>query len=165
MRQLTYGLFIVLLAIVTIFIFTTANQLPESIATHFGADGLPTIRRISRTNYLLLISGMTFVTPLTLIISHQLLHQTPERFNIPNRDYWLAPERRAATIAFLRIHIRWLACITVSFIGALYSLVLKVNTASPARSPSGYFLGILIAFFMLSGLWFWILYARFRKPF
>src|SRR2546427_7634657 len=30
--------------------------------------------------------------------------------NIPNRNYWLAPERRVVTFDFLFRHLLWLAC-------------------------------------------------------
>jgi preprotein translocase subunit SecY len=46
---------------------------------------------------------------------------------LPNKDYWLAPERRAATMARVASALTWFGCAALAFIVVVSSLVVDFN--------------------------------------
>lgn len=84
------------------------------------------------------------------------------RLNIPNREYWLVPERRESTIAFIRGHGRWFAAAVALFLSYVHWLVVRANELRPPTlSTSGIIAG-LVVFFLVLAVWLFVLYARFR---
>ena len=57
-------------------------------------------------------------------------------FKIPNRDYWLAPERRGETFNYLFRHSLWQACFAAIFALALQLLVVQANHQTPPHFSS-----------------------------
>lgn len=84
--------------------------------------------------------------------------------NVPHRDYWLAPQRRPETSAFLLNHCLWLACLELGFVAGMHHLTIQANRGTPVQMPASALLTVLAIF--LAGLVTWIvlLVARFRKP-
>ncbi len=56
--------------------------------------------------------------------------------NIPNRAYWLAPERRREAHGKLFAFGLWLGCLLVVFFEGLHVLTVLANRAVPARLPA-----------------------------
>ena len=76
-------------------------QLPERVATHFGVDGQPN-DWMSRTDSTMLLAGLQIGVPSFLLVMNTISSRFPESMlNIPNKDYWLSPERRGTTLAHM----------------------------------------------------------------
>jgi serine/threonine-protein kinase len=135
------------------FLVWSAQVLPERVASHFDGDGNAN-DWMSRTVYLFFIGALPlfFCGILTLI---GLLAKTfPKKcFNIPHRDFWLAPERRAMFSAFLLRRMLWLVCLMTVFFGGLHGLTIAANRANPPHLNVGLLLGITIAFMILLMGW------------
>ncbi len=149
-------LYVALLALLA----RTAPELPDRVATHFGVEGAAD-GWMSRPGYLV----FTAVFPLALVALFaglaSLIRVLPARFvNLPNRDYWLAPERRATTSAMLRARFAWLGCLFVAFFGGLHVLTVEANRLTPPRLPMGGLLLVVMAFLM--GLMLWIVFLLMR---
>jgi hypothetical protein len=92
----------------------------------------------------------------------------PARFphwtNVPNRDYWLAPGRRAESFGYLAAHGRRLAYLVVMMMLGMHYSILIANQTQPPGLPGSIFTSILVSF-VLALLW-WIvrLYHRFPRP-
>ena len=94
-------LFIITCLANIVFAFGMLPWMPEKVAIHFGANGMPNGWASPIPNAILLsittaimgagILGCSFLT--ALCAEHM-----PEHFNIPNRDYWLNEENRPKTI-------------------------------------------------------------------
>jgi uncharacterized membrane protein len=77
------------------------------------------------------------------------IQQMPARLiNLPNKDYWLAPERREATMARMAAALTWFGCATVIFLNAVTWLVIRVNLGLYPALPSST-MWALIAVFLL----------------
>jgi uncharacterized membrane protein len=85
------------------------------------------------------------------------------RINLPNKDYWLAPERRAETIAFLRSSILWFGTGLVAFLCYAHWLVVLANESQPAHLANSWFLGGLVVFFAALLIWLKVLLGHFRQ--
>jgi uncharacterized membrane protein len=137
-------------------------HLPERVATHFSADGAPNGWSTPLGFLAPVIAILVLCTALFLIAGW--FDRLPDRMiNIPNKDYWLAPERRAETFAALRDWLRWFLLAPMAFLVILFTRVLDANVAEPPRLTLHVFpmLGVLFVAVALLLMW---PYWRFGKP-
>src|SRR5690349_6137471 len=87
-----------------IYVWQSSPHLPDKVASHFGMDGKPNGWML-RSDYVLYMGAAGVGLPLFILAIYSLLSIIPKQLiNVPNRDYWFAPERRAETAAWLRRH-------------------------------------------------------------
>jgi RNA polymerase sigma factor (sigma-70 family) len=117
-------------------ILTNAIVSQKIVATHFDFAGNPD-GWMTHSNYVVssLMFGCGF--PLFFVAIGYLPRFLPiKAFNIPHRDYWLAPERRDETFNYLFRHSLWQACFTAIFALALQLLVVQANHQTPLHFSS-----------------------------
>jgi uncharacterized membrane protein len=162
MPQLARPLFILLLVVAAVLISATVGQLPAQIASHFGASGAPN-GWMDRNGYRLFMLAFAVGIPLLVVLSMTLL---PGRMlngiNIPNRDYWLAPDRREATLRYIATHAYWLGSLLVIFIAAIHLLLIEANRTQPPHLPGALFGTILATFLAAMGVWMVTIIMHFR---
>lgn len=84
--------------------------------------------------------------------------------NVPHRDYYLAPERAAASLAFVGRHMMWMAVATTALLLFVMQFVMDANIAGGNRVPSTLMWAVLGPYFAFTIAWLVRLFARFRKP-
>ena len=113
------------------YVVVTTQHLPPRVATHFNASGHAD-GWMSRTSILKFTLGFGFGLPAFLVTLFGLLRYLPNSMiNIPDRDYWLAPERRDATYAMVWHHSFWLGSLTVALMAGLHYRIPRANAVSP----------------------------------
>ena len=124
------NLFIALFILLTILNFIVYTQSPERMASHFGPGGRPD-GWISKEAHFYLMQGMeTFLLLLFLFIP-ELMVRTPVRWvNLPNREFWFAPENRSLLKEKLNVLMPEMGVYLFLFFGGLNLLILRAN-----RSP------------------------------
>lgn len=159
--------FIVLLTAVcaALVMLWLARDLPPVVASHFNAAGQADG-----------FTGRTVFVALMLLLGAGLpagiwwwgLRQAragSSALNLPNASYWLAPERRAQTVAALDGWLALLAVLLSAFLVAMFALVVAANrSVPPAPLNNTGFWSLLVAFNVaVLGLvvWWW---RRFRLP-
>ncbi len=164
MRLHPRWLFLLLLALAAGYIIATADRLPQQVASHFGANNLPDAA-MTRDFYRAYMLGFTVVFPLAIVGAIGWLPRLfPRHVNLPNRDYWLAPEQREQTLADLRALACWLGCMIVLFMAGIHFVILVANASVPPALPANLFIGIGLSFVALLALWIVILNRHFRRP-
>jgi uncharacterized membrane protein len=165
MRKFPLFLFVTLLAGAAALIFNLSARLPDLVAVHFDAAGRANgfMTRAGCRDFML---SSTLGVPLLITIATALLPRLvpASLINIPNRDYWLTPERARDSLAFLSEQGLWFGCIFVVFLACVDALLVKANTVSPAAFPSTLFVAMLILFFCAVGAWLVRMLRRFRAP-
>jgi serine/threonine-protein kinase len=148
------------LVVVLAAMFITSQQLPARVASHFNAAGVPD-GWTTRSAYMWSMIGMTLGLPAFLLALFGITRNFPDSMiNLPNRDYWLAPERRQDTHDSIFRYGIWLAIlITALFLGIHLSIV-AANSAQPPNLSHGVWL-ILGAFFLFMSLWTFFLIRQF----
>lgn len=71
------------------------------------------------------------------------------RFNLPHRDDWLAPERRASTIAFMTRQMEWFVVATLVLLALVVWMAMEANlTPDPTLDASTmwWLLGVYLIF-------------------
>ena len=141
----------------------TRDRLPLKLATHFRFDGAPD-GWMARDSHVLGTLALGLGLPVLILgIFAALRAFNGAGCNIPHRDYWLAPERRAATMNFiLRMGI-WLACLMVLFPAAMHLAVLRANSRIPVALPAMEFALMIAPFVAGVALWIASLLRRFLK--
>jgi hypothetical protein len=135
--------------------------LPPEVATHFAPGGKPDTFT-AKDGFILFYLAFTFFIPALLFAVGSLLARLPARFlNLPNKDYWLAPARRAETIRRLSAGFRTLGLMSGLFLVAVGQLVIRANMQSPPRLDEdgvwvflGFFTFCVISFLLWMALTF-----------
>ena len=137
--------------------------LPERVAIHFGAAGHADgwAPRASATVFFEALA----LVPLIFLLLALLMRILPAwTFNVPNRDYWLAPERRDETVAIIAGQLLWVACLMNLFLMGIFGLTIEANRMTPPRLPMNLFLPLLMLFIGGTIAWTGVFLRRFRKP-
>jgi uncharacterized membrane protein len=151
-----------LIACAAAFVVISSRSLPALVATHFDAAGRAN-GYLSREPYIALMLLISVVVPLLVVIIPGRLFSHPDvRINLPNREYWLAPERRAQTLRFLSRQSSIFAWAVVIFLCYAQWLVVRANALHPPTLDSQAFLTGLALFLVYTLLWVVRLVRRFR---
>ena len=140
----------------------TYDELPQRVASHFNAAGVPD-GWMSRSSHLWTISALAFGGSALLLGVFYCVRFLPgASINLPRREYWLAPERREETFQSLFRAGIWLASFEALFVLGVHLLVVAANSSEPARLSSGVWLlgGFFLA--IIAG-WVFALIRRFNQ--
>jgi uncharacterized membrane protein len=136
--------------------------LPPLVATEYGLSGEPKSWMVKGTFVIFNIT-LLFGLPIFLLLVGWICTKLPKwMIDLPNKDYWLAPERKAATSASLFLFMLWLACGIELFLTLLVWAVYRANLGHPEvmRQTPFYLLGGFLTF--MAG-WIIRFYVKFRK--
>lgn len=162
-HQLSWGSLLVLACAAIYFITRTTDQLPAMVASHFDAGGYPTAF-IPRARYLHFVLALGVGVPLALVALLTAVYSRAADMKLPNRDYWLAPERIAQTRDLLVGHGIWFGSLLISMVCFFHWLELKANRSLPAHLPNDLVYAGLIIFFLITVGWIAALLLAFRLP-
>ena len=73
--------------------------------------------------------------------------------NLPNREFWLASERRQETAAYVGRHSLWLACMMVLFFTGLHLLVVVANRPGSRELSMSWILVLTFGLLAGTGVW------------
>ena len=154
---------IALLLAAAVFVLLSGSALPPVVASHFAASG-DANGCMPRRLYLGFMLALTVGLPLLLVCAHGAVRFLPPRFiNLPHREYWLAPERRAATFAFLQAQSTYLAALLAVFLCFVHWLVVRANAVQPPRLSGPLFVAGLILFLLALVVWIRAFLVHFRR--
>ncbi len=155
--------FWMLLAGAAAFVLISGSSLPPLVASHFGIGGAVD-GFMSRNDYLAFMLIGTVAIPLLIVVPQRLVRTIPPRLiNVPNRAYWLAPERIDATRGYLRNHALWFAGLFVLFLCFVHWEVVQANMRSPVRLIVQPFITGLVAYVVGVFVWIGAMVAHFRR--
>lgn len=145
------------------FVIYTSYHLPETVATHFNSDNEPD-GWMTRNRYILLILILLVGAPTVISVGIGALAQKYSHLiNIPNRNYWLAPQRLDQSLDFVTSHAYRLGRLLIVLMTGLHYLVLVANRTEPPSLPQSWFIAISLGFILALILWVIALYRRFSK--
>ena len=139
-------------------------QLPDVVASHFNARGAANGWQTKQAFF----SVFIVVSVLPIVVGFgvpRIIAAVPAQLiNLPNKQYWLAPEHRAETMAFLDAYFAWFACaifliIILTFDYAIQSNLHPENPPNPERMWY-----VLVGFLLFTLVWVVRMLARFLRP-
>ncbi|MFT3842863.1 MAG: DUF1648 domain-containing protein [Myxococcaceae bacterium] len=112
------------------------NRIPEHVTSHAGLNGEAVGSR-SKEMFFAFEALLVFLTTgLFSLIASRLPQVKPELFNIPNKQYWLAPKRTQETIEFIQRRLRFMGTVAGLFTVLISQLVLDTNLSGHPLSQT-----------------------------
>ena len=157
-------LIVLLVLSASVHFLTLYPQLPERMASHFSVTGVPN-GWMSKTSFFVLFPVIAIVLiVVSVAVPKTIAVLSPEYVNLPNKEYWLAPERRAGTAKYLEGALTWFACmLLVLLLFGMYSAILA-NLHPDRGFNSTFFLAGLGFFAAFLIAWLIRLFAHFGRP-
>ncbi len=165
-RSSRAGLFVLLLILAgfVAYVWLKSAQLPTVVATHFDVTGKAN-GWMSRQQHLYFTLALGTLSPLFIVGVFAFVQKMNGwGLNIPNKAYWLDPERRAATFEYLSQQGLWLATLMAVFQAAIFKSILDANATKPPVLPTDVSMYLIGGFLVLIGIWVAGVLLRFRKP-
>src|SRR5574341_1324762 len=154
---------ICLTAFAVAFIVYTTRYLPETVATHFDGNHQAS-GWMSRDGYMIfMLCFMIGISTLVSFVVGTLPRKFPQWTNVPNREYWLSPERREESLRFLSAHGKRLGCLIVIMMLGMHYTLLIANHTRPPTLPLSTFTSVLFGFSLALLWWIVRVYRRFPK--
>ena len=140
------------------------SRLPDVVVSHFGADWEPN-GWMSRDIFMLTYIGLAAVVALSFLGSIVLMRKVPiSLINLPRKEYWMAPERKEETLAYLSETMFRFHNITQTFLLAVLHMVIDFNITGNKISSDTFWV-LLAAYLGYTTLWTVSIIVRFaRKP-
>ena len=135
------------------YLASSSARLPNRVATHFDGSGRPD-GWMSRDSHLrfMVVFGLAFplFVPAIVFASRFL----PDRlYNLPHRDYWLAPTRRTETMAYLFKHSLWFSSMALCFVIGIHFSILQRNHLAQAHLSTLLVLALAGCFLAGTAVW------------
>jgi hypothetical protein len=153
--------------VLLICIFETArlwNISPGQMVAHFNIQGNPD-RFVSKAEFFW-FELQTMMVVIGTSIPLQLLFAflPPNLINMPNREYWLAPERRDETIGRLNSFSAMMFGVILLAIHAVFEISVYANLQTPIFFNAKLMLFFMVASFAVIGWMLFRLMASFHLP-
>jgi uncharacterized membrane protein len=148
---------------VTVHMIWWYGKLPDVVPSHFDAEGNPD-GEITKSAYYLLIGLVHAITAFGFPLLILGMKRMPvSLINIPNKDYWLAPERRDQTLQVSNAMLLLVGIFTMVLIACLFQLSAKVAIGTRDNINPEFF-GCLVAYLILVFGVVGLMCFRFRLP-
>ena len=137
-------------------------RLPDLVGTHFNAQGVAD-HLMSKTAYAIWEIGLLVGHPLFLIGIAYVGRYLPDSLqNMPNKEYWLHPDRREAVFRDMTRLVIWIACLCQLLMIVVSHEVFLANTANEKLSSLRVYLavGLFITAILVLVVRQYIKYAR-----
>jgi len=136
--------------------------LPDRVAIHFGANGVPDSWASNMTNAVMML-GVNTVLFITMYLAGKITVAVPAKWvSLPNKDYWLRPENKPRAERMVAEYT-WrygIAIFLLLFVAGV--LAIHANLSKPVRLNEKLFLGALTLFFVYTAIWCVRFFRAFR---
>ena len=163
MIKTRHMILLLLLGLVAIQCLYYFPLLPRVMASHFDASGHPngwSTKEVFFGLYVCILALMIFGF---FIVPRLLQAVPPSLINLPNREYWLAPERKDQAMAMIADDMGWFGIAILMLLIATIQLAIQANLAGGGLLSDVMWL-LLGGFVVFAILWTVRLYRRFALP-
>ena len=157
--------FLVLIAVFTVVqIALQVPYLPSPIAVRFDAAGTAVAWSSAQRFATINVMIVALIVTAFLIIPGMLTRRRRLKWRLPNREYWLAPERLPKTIEYVQRQFLWYGIVTLLFLMAVFQLVVDANSVQPAKLNARHLGWLLASYIAFMIVWAWSLWRKFSRP-
>jgi uncharacterized membrane protein len=138
------------------------SQMPEVLASHFDGAGRPNGHMTRGVFFAIHLGIMAILAVSFLLLPGRLRFFSYRSWSIPNKEYWLAPERREETLLHVQDQTIWCGVVTAAFLILVIQLAIEANLNPPPRLSSA--IGwLLVGYFIYIGFWVYRLFRRYLR--
>ena len=135
-------------------------RMPERMASHFDAGGRVNGWQPREGFFLLMVLVISSSALISFFAPRQIASRPNNRINLPNRDYWLAPERRERTMNFIAAMMGWFGCGVLFVLIAGTYLAMRANLAPGGEGFNSQSMLVVLGIFLVSLLVWMICFIR-----
>jgi uncharacterized membrane protein len=138
--------------------------LPDRLASHFSASGIP---NGWMTKPQFFITYAVMLLPALVVefwVSHRIANKPDAKLRLPNKEYWLAPERRAGTFCYFESFFAWYGCALLFVEVFTMSLAMRANFDAPPQLPTSPIVFVVVGFVLFNVAAVIAMYRRFALP-
>lgn len=143
--RLPKSVFVVVAGLAALYFWSTYAQLPDVVASHFNARGVPNGWQPKSLFFEFFAGAVAIAGFLTFGIPAIFSKMPVSVINLPHKEYWLAPERKPETLALLNRSFAWFGC------AVLLVVTTAVNYAIGQNLHPGGPLGAVLLLSVLAG--------------
>jgi len=143
--------------------FYYAPRLPEVLGSHFAGNGAVNAWQSKAAFFSTELAAVVLAAVVGFGIPRIIGAMPVSLINLPNKEFWLSPERRAESLGYLQMHMAWFGCALLAFLLFVMDLVYQANLQSPPRLNSAAFVPGLVVFLLFVGISTVRLVTRFAK--
>ena len=141
------------------------SHLPDQMASHFDSLGNRNGWMTRPQFFAMYLVFIALAAALGLLPPIFIAIASPSVINLPNKEYWLAPERRADTLAFFAKQFSWFGCVFLLLEVSVMQLVIEGDSLPAPRLSTGPFLSLVFAFVIFTFVWIMVMLRRFYNPY
>ena len=138
--------------------------LPDRLASHFGASGIPNGWMTKSQFFITFAIVLLPALAVEFWVSHRIAKNPDARLKLPNKEYWLAPERRAETFAYFDSFFAWYGCAFLFVEVFAMGLAMRANFDTPPQLPTGPIVSDLVGFVLFNVVAVIAMLRRFSTP-
>lgn len=137
--------------------------LPAVMASHFDLEGQVN-GWASKSEFMIAYASVVGIIGVLFVGLSLAIHKTPAwMINLPNKDYWLTPERQAVAYRWLSISMMWLGDVILACMIGIMQIIFLANLW-PGWNPSTAFLVTIVLLLAVVLGWTGVCLYRFRLP-
>ena len=145
--------FIILISVCVLQLVYYWPLMPERMASHFDGAGKPN-GWTSRRAFFCLYTGLTVMFIFIFRILPSLLRRFPDSLiSVPNREYWLASERRQEAFSLISDRLLLFGNGTLIFFVAIVQLVFQANLKNMLRMSAEAMWCLVIIYVVFTLAW------------
>lgn len=143
------------------FIIISGAELPASVASHFDAAGNPTSYMSHGVYFCVMVMALMVPWLGTTLLA--TVYSRAPTLKLPNRDYWMAPQRVAQTRLMLFAHALLFGCLLTGMLCYVNWLEICAHRRHPPHLPSELVQTGMLVFLIAMAVWICALTAAFRR--
>lgn len=142
--------FVLLAIFAAIYFWSNYAQLPDIVASHFDAGGAANGWQPKSIFFLFFAGAVAIAAFLTFGVPAIFSKMPTGMINLPDKEYWLGPERREETLAFLNRNFAWFGCAALVVAAAAVNYAIGRNLHPQAQSDSILLICVFAGFFVFA---------------
>ena len=144
--RLPNSIFFMLVAVGAVQFFYYAPRLPEILGSHFSGTGSANGWQTKLTFFSIEVAIIVLATLVAFGVPRMIAAMPVSLINLPHKDFWLSPERRDDTLAYIGLWNAWFGCALLAFLLFVMELVFRANLQAPPHFSMTAFVPALLAF-------------------
>jgi uncharacterized membrane protein len=144
--RLPNSIFFALVALGAVQVSFYAPRIPEILGSHFSRGGFVNGWQTKAAFFATELAMIILATVVSFGIPQIIAALPVSLINLPHKDFWLSPERREETLAYIRVWSAWFGCGLLAFLLFAMELVFRANLHTPPQLNNAAFVPALLVF-------------------